>query len=130
MGACIAAYQQSLSGGAKADMALDMQQSWLREQVAPHVDRIKGAANPMAELAKVSYEAVLKKIKGIVNTSFGSGFLVLVGGVQINMPKGYPDYFMPLHFTIQRRSTSPEDLLASLKKTAETYAEQCAECSI
>eukprot|EP00747_Dinoflagellata_sp_TGD_P061666 gnl/TRDRNA2_/TRDRNA2_152628_c2_seq2.p1 gnl/TRDRNA2_/TRDRNA2_152628_c2~~gnl/TRDRNA2_/TRDRNA2_152628_c2_seq2.p1 ORF type:complete len:128 (-),score=34.38 gnl/TRDRNA2_/TRDRNA2_152628_c2_seq2:150-482(-) len=108
-------------------MALDMQQSWLREQVAPHVDRIKGAANPMAELAKVAYEAVLKTIKAIVNTNFGPGLLVLVGGIQINMPKGYPDYFMPLHFTIQRRSSSPEDLLFSLKKTAEACAEQLPE---
>merc|ERR1711971_976371 len=62
-GACQAAYQQSLAGNAAPDMALDMQQSWLRGQIAPHVERIKTAQNPMAELAKVSYAAVFKKMK-------------------------------------------------------------------
>jgi hypothetical protein len=54
-GACIAAFQQASAGGIDPDMALDMQQSWLREQIAPHVDHIKAAQNPMAALAKVSY---------------------------------------------------------------------------
>jgi hypothetical protein len=113
-GACQAAYKQSLAGNVDEDMALDMQQSWLRGQIAPHVDRIAAAQNPMAELAKVSYEAVLKKLKSIVNTDFGSGHLALVGGIQINMPSGYPDYFLPCDFTIQRGSEAPKDLLSSL----------------
>jgi hypothetical protein len=117
-GACIAAYQQALKGYTGTDMSFDMQQSWLRGQIAPHVDDIKAAKNPMAALAKTSYEAVFKKMMAIANTNFGSGYLALVGGVQINMPKGYPDYFMPLHFTIQRGNSKPEDLLDSLRSGA------------
>jgi hypothetical protein len=113
-GACVAAYQQSLAGGVDPDMSLDMQQSWLRGKVAPHVDRITAAENPMAELAKVSYEAVAETMASIANTNFGPGYLVLVGGIQLNMPKGYPDYFMPCSFTIQRGDGKPENLFDSL----------------
>jgi hypothetical protein len=114
-GACVAAYQQSLAGNVGPDMALDMQQSWLRGKVGPCVHRIKSAGNPMAELAKVSYEAVAETVTAIANTDFGSGYLVLVGGIQLNMPKGYPDYFLPCSFTIQKKGQSPEDLLGSLR---------------
>merc|ERR1712217_87661 len=116
-GACIAAYKQCVEGGMMPDMSLDMQQSWLREQVAPHVNRITAAENPMAELAKVAYEAVLEKMTAIANTDFGSGYLALVGGIQLNMPMGHPDYFLPCHFTIQRTDSAPKSVLESLTKT-------------
>merc|ERR1712113_756450 len=48
------------------------------------------------------------------NTKFGSGYLALVGGIQLNMPKGYPDYFLPCHFTIQKRDCAPTDALKRL----------------
>merc|ERR1712217_427540 len=117
-GACIAAYKQCMEGGMQPDMSLDMQQSWLREQVAPHVDRITAAKNPMAELVKVAYEAVLDNMTAIANTEFGSGYLALVGGIQLNMPAGYPDYFVPCHFTIQKRGSAPESLLHTITKSA------------
>eukprot|EP00746_Dinoflagellata_sp_MGD_P155467 gnl/MRDRNA2_/MRDRNA2_85394_c0_seq1.p1 gnl/MRDRNA2_/MRDRNA2_85394_c0~~gnl/MRDRNA2_/MRDRNA2_85394_c0_seq1.p1 ORF type:complete len:573 (-),score=104.05 gnl/MRDRNA2_/MRDRNA2_85394_c0_seq1:326-1894(-) len=113
-GACVAAYQQGLAGGMKADMSLDMEQSWLRGQIAPHVDRIAEAVNPMLELAKVSYEEVFKKMMAIKSTKFGKGKLALVGGIQINMPAGHPDYFMPLHFTVEQEAVKTVDVLGTL----------------
>merc|ERR1712217_342392 len=115
-GACVAAYQQSLAGGVDPDMSLDMQQSWLRGQIAPHLDRIKTAKNPMAELAFVSFESVKQTVTAIANTKFGPGHLALVGGIQLNMPKGYPDYFLPCSFTIQKGDEVPEDLLGVLTR--------------
>lgn len=120
-GACVAAYQQSLKGGVAPDMNLDMQQSWLRGKVGPKINRIKNAANPMAELSKVAYEAVDQQMKAIANTDFGNGYLVLVGGIQINMPRGYPDYFLPLSFTIQQGPEAPESILDELNTDDERF---------
>merc|ERR1739847_83853 len=103
-----------MAGGVQPDMNLDMQQTWLRGKVAPHVNRIKTAKNPQAELAKVSYEAVAKAMTSIANTDFGPGYLALVGGIQLNMPKGYPDYFQPCYFTIQKKGSAMEDVLSKL----------------
>lgn len=107
-GACIAAYNQMMSGGVEADDMYDMQQTWLRGKIGPHVGRIEKAKDPMAELAKVSYEQVEEMMKSITNTNFGPGYLALVGGIQINMPEGYTDYFMPQYFTMQRSADAPE----------------------
>merc|ERR1719387_2655059 len=114
-GACVAAYQQGLAGGMKADMSLDMEQSWLRGQIAPYLDRIAEADKPMLELAKVSYEAVLNKMLAIKNTKFGKGKLALVGGIQINMPPGHPDYFMPLLFSIEQEGLKAMDVLDTVR---------------
>lgn len=115
-GAFNAAYSQLLAGGIPDDFDLDMQQSYLRNAIAPSMDRIKKAANPMAELSKVAFEVILKKMTGVSNTGFGPGYLALVGGITLNMPKGYPDYFLPCYFTIQRGEGAPEDLLDKLMK--------------
>jgi len=120
-GACVAAYKQSIGGGLKPDLSLDMQQSWLRQRIAPHVDRITVAKSPMGELAKVAYEAVLEKMTAIASTDFGSGHLALVGGIQLNMPTGYPDYFVPCHFTVQSRDSPPKSALDTLTETSRFF---------
>jgi len=111
--------------GMTPDMSLDMQQSWLREQMAPHVDRIASGKNPMAELARVAYEVVSRKMTAITNTEFGPGHLALVGGIQLNMPKGYPDYFLPCDFTIQSRSSSPKSIMDSLMRQSDHLEAEC-----
>lgn len=123
-GACIAAYSQLKGGISEGGLAakllldldvLDIQQSMLRRAIAPHVERIDKADNPMAELAKVTYESIEKMMTEIAHTGFGPGYLALVGGIMINMPIGYPDYFMPAYFTIQKKQSGPEDILNKLK---------------
>lgn len=116
--AVVEAYEQCVKGEMAFDVD-DMEESWLRQQIAPHINRIKEANNPMAELAKVSFEAISMMMKKIANTdSIGSGNLVLLGGIQINMPEGHhPDYFLPLHFTMENKDSSvPKDMLESLSK--------------
>jgi len=123
-GACVAAFSQLKGGMSEGGLAakllldldvLDIQQSMLRRAIAPHVDRINKASNPMAELAKVTYESIEKMMVEIAHTGFGPGYLALVGGIQINMPVGYPDFFMPAYFTIQKQESKPEDILHKLK---------------
>ena len=48
----------------------------------------------------------------IVNTDFGSGHLVLLGGVQINLPYPYEDHFEPLLFRVLAKGAAPRDLLS------------------
>merc|ERR1712187_634649 len=93
----------------------DIQQSMLRRAIAPHLDRIDAADNPMAELAKVTCESVQKMMVEIAHTGFGPGQLALVGGILINMPEGYSDYGVPYHFTIQHQQSPVEDILYKLK---------------
>ncbi|CAK0795713.1 unnamed protein product [Prorocentrum cordatum] len=48
----------------------------------------------------------------IVNTKFGSGRLVLIGGIQLNMP--YPefdDHFLPLMFEVRQEGEATIDLM-------------------
>merc|ERR1712151_1119563 len=124
-GACIAALNQLRGGISEGGLAakllldldvLDIQQSMLRRAIAPHIERIDKAANPMAELAKVTYESIERMMTEIAHTGFGPGYLALVGGIMINMPIGYPDYFMPAYFTVQKQQSKPEDILHNLKK--------------
>merc|ERR1712070_297360 len=64
-----------------------------------------------AALALHSFEIVQRKLLSIVSTKFGCGNLVLLGGVQINMPEGHEDHFLPLHFEMFAEGKDPVDLL-------------------
>merc|ERR1711972_383468 len=86
----------------------DMQMGWIKAQIAPHVERLKVQQNPMAELAYQAFEMVDAKIKKIVNTNFGPGYLVLVGGIQLNMPEPCCDHFLPLAFEVRRKDDPPQ----------------------
>merc|ERR1712224_113592 len=89
------------------ESSLDMQQNWLRQQMLPCTASISDSKVPMSTLALHAFEIVQKKLLSIVNTSFGSGNLVLLGGVLINMPQGYEDHFLPLHFTMCSEGNTP-----------------------
>mmetsp|Transcript_91967 Transcript_91967/g.297608 ORF Transcript_91967/g.297608 Transcript_91967/m.297608 type:complete len:357 (-) Transcript_91967:125-1195(-) len=109
--ACIAAYNQCLTELADADIAepADMQQAWLRTQLAPHVKDIARANSPMAALAYQSYELVAESVYSIVNARFGSGKLALIGGIHINTPDDCEDYFLPVDFDLISDGTKPTD---------------------
>mmetsp|Transcript_124521 Transcript_124521/g.311366 ORF Transcript_124521/g.311366 Transcript_124521/m.311366 type:complete len:827 (+) Transcript_124521:82-2562(+) len=118
-GACIGAYKACLEKAEKNEDdsdddefdECDMQMAWIKSQLEPHVGFIKRQDNPMAALAYQSYEAVKAKTLKIVNTEFGSGNLVLVGGIQINMPAPYEDHFVPLMFEMRRGGEPNVDLM-------------------
>jgi len=114
-GALIAAYNSCCAGkhGKAHEDSLDLQQNWLRAALLPHTDDISRTENPMAALAMHSYEVVHEKMMSIVNTNFGSGKLVLLGGVQINTPSGFEDHFCPLNFQILQEGQPAEDLMST-----------------
>jgi len=97
-GACIGAYNACCSeGGGDFEFdEVDIQMGFIKSQIAPHAKRIQRQDCPMAALAYQAFEAVKNKVDKVVNTEFGSGRLVLVGGIQINLPEPCGDHFLPL----------------------------------
>jgi len=83
---------------------------WIRAQLEPHVQRLQHDPEPMAALVYQAFDAVKTKLLAIVNNDFGSGCLALVGGIQINMPSPYEDYFLPLMFRVSRAG-QPDEIL-------------------
>ena len=118
-GAVLAAYDQCCAEDYSDDTDwfnnYDMQQGWIRKELAPHIDNIKSAPNPMRALMQRTYESVQAKVLSIVNTDFGKGNLILIGGIQLNLPDQYVDHFQPLFFQIQSASSAPVDILHELR---------------
>jgi len=52
----------------------------------------------MIELPYALYGAQTELTKRIVETSNTDGNVAVLGGIQINTPPGFTDYFMPLSF--------------------------------
>lgn len=111
-GAVIAAYSQC-QGPAMAADPNDIMQSWLRMKLKPHCGDVMKSMNPMVDLAMKAYKVVEEEIFKIVDTDYGRGNLVLLGGIQINMPYPMPGYFMPLHFSIRAAGKQPMDLMSA-----------------
>jgi hypothetical protein len=111
-GAVVAAYNQINAGGVSDDPQ-DMEQSWLRRKLSAHVGAISKSSSPMIDLVLKAYQEIEKEMLDIVNTNFGSGNLVLIGGIQINMPYPTPGFFLPLHFSVRSASTGPTDLMSA-----------------
>eukprot|EP00415_Alexandrium_ostenfeldii_P000221 UN0221 len=55
----------------------------------------------MVALVNKFYEIVEEEVLAIVNTDYGNGNLVLLGGITVNMPYPKPGYFLPLHFSVR-----------------------------
>jgi hypothetical protein len=104
-GAVVGAYNACLGGGYSSDDfdASDMQMDWIKSEINPKVKSINSFKNPMAMLSHYAYEMVRTKIKKVVNSDFSDGYLVLIGGIQINMPEPYCEHFLPCCFEVTKR---------------------------
>lgn len=131
-GAVIGAYNACSSGKSKgtgkAVDETDWQMEWIKAQLEPYIDRIKAQANPMAAVAYQAYAMVKAKLEKIVNLDFGGGRLVLVGGIQINMPEPCSDHFLPLMFDVRQPGKPPQNLLSAFQFGC-TQSEACADAS-
>mmetsp|Transcript_96654 Transcript_96654/g.177700 ORF Transcript_96654/g.177700 Transcript_96654/m.177700 type:complete len:686 (+) Transcript_96654:133-2190(+) len=108
--ACSAAYNSNW--GEKIEYnPVDMQMGWIKSQIEAHIGLIKTQPDPMAALAYQAYEMVKAKLEKIVNLDFGSGKLVLIGGIQINMPHQYQEHFLPLSFELRQKGQPTQNLL-------------------
>lgn len=103
----------------------DYQMKFLISELMDKVDVINAAGDEnarQAELAKQTYEVAQKFLDSIVTTEFAvsgkHGKLIILGGVQINMPRPMPDYFMPIRFEIRQHGQDTIDMMADAFKTA------------
>jgi hypothetical protein len=104
-GAVVGAYKACLDPNYSDDDfdKSDMQMGWIKSVVGPKVKDIEAFKNPLAMLSHFAYEMVKAKLRSIVNNEFSSGYLVLIGGIQINMPEPYCEHFLPCMFEICKR---------------------------
>merc|ERR1711871_63945 len=94
-----------------------MQMEYLMTGIANELESIKKSADPMVELTNVMYELAEKQILDMVSMDGWSGpdsKLALLGGVVVNMPKPYEDFFVPMHFTVQDSKGNRVNLLGQL----------------
>ena len=142
-GAVIAAYQQCCGTTEMPFDMDDMQQSWLRQYIGtgrvpdaastttahasprasppsagPKAQYCKSCDEPIKAATDVAYDCIKEKLLRIVNTKFGSGKLILIGGIQINLPKPYEDHFQPKFFQVLGEGSAPVDLLPELAPPA------------
>ena len=54
-----------------------------------------------------------KMLEQVVSTDFGNGngYLIILTGVQINMPRPFEDYFCPISFELQKKDRETIDLM-------------------
>lgn len=94
----------------------DYQMKYIISQLYEKIERINGMPDEnarQAELAKQTYEIAQVFLDKVVNTEFGdkNGKLIILGGVQVNMPRPMPDYFMPMKFEIRQHGKPTIDIL-------------------
>jgi hypothetical protein len=112
-GAVLAAHASATAGSIHNDEAYDMQQTWLYSQVSKEIDKINASEMPIAAVTHEAFVASRDVMLQITNQNFGSGYLVLIGGIQINMPDPFEDQFQPLFFRVTSKTKS-FDLLGEL----------------
>jgi hypothetical protein len=82
----------------------DAQQSFVGSMLLPYASRLDKASDKQVELPYVLYDAQKKMMSDIVKAKCGAvpgdGKIAILGGIQINTPKGTSDYFKPMSFEI------------------------------
>lgn len=93
-----------LAGEPKASLpssALDAQQYFVGSMLMPYAERLDAAEEKMKELPYALYDAqseLMERILAQSGSAVGDGTAAVLGGIQINTPPGYSDYFLPLSF--------------------------------
>mmetsp|Transcript_12718 Transcript_12718/g.20025 ORF Transcript_12718/g.20025 Transcript_12718/m.20025 type:complete len:112 (+) Transcript_12718:1-336(+) len=89
----------------------------MREINARKEKILEGAAQTdnntkQANLARATYDIANDMLQKIVSLEFGSdeSTLVILTGIQINMPRVFEDYFQPLSFEIHRKDGTVTNL--------------------
>lgn len=86
---------------------LDAQQAMVGNLLLPHAERLSKASDTMVELPMALFDVQKGMIGNIVSKGAGAvanGTIAVVGGIQINTPEEYSDYFMPLQFDLYNNS--------------------------
>lgn len=94
----------------------DYQMQYLISEISKRKDKINEESDENKRQAALSihtYEIARTFLDTIVTTDFGSanGRLIILGGVQINMPRPMSDFFCPLNFEIRQTGKETIDLM-------------------
>lgn len=92
--------------GPPAD-SVDAQQNYVSAALLPYGEAVAKAKDPMVELPFSTYEpidAMMQKIIAKAGKGVKEGKIAMLGGLQINTPRGMSDYFLPLRFDIRNSS--------------------------
>lgn len=105
--------------------AMDAQQNYVSSLLLPYGGRVATAREPMAELPYATFEPIddmmMKIVQKVGKNVGGGGKIAMLGGLQINTPRGLSDYFLPLRFDIRDNSGRMlEDLSWKRKAGSET----------
>jgi hypothetical protein len=88
---------------------LDAEQYFVGNMLMPFAGRLKKAPDTQMELPFVLYEAQSAMMKEIVQSATPASKLgedqrvAVLGGIQVNTPPGYTDYFLPLSFDVYNK---------------------------
>lgn len=120
--ALVEAYEQCRQGHCGSDFEdpADLHANWLRARLAPRAAAIASSPCPLAALAMNAFEVVRDQLEAVLDSRFGSGCLVLIGGVQINMPFGFEEHFVPLVFEVRQEGKPAVDLLEAFESPSTT----------
>lgn len=111
-GAAIAAFEAGMTGDMADQGDKDIEQSFLKQAIGKQAHAISKAEVPMAELAYRTYQVVegmmMELMHGIGKSCSSTSFkqIVLLGGIQINMPSPHHEHFLPLKFIMASRKDS------------------------
>merc|ERR1719346_712438 len=86
----------------------------LKRALAGRANEISNDKDPMAKLVREMFDVSDKTMRDIINFSYGSGWLALLGGIQINLSSPLASVFLPLKFTIAKKGASEVDLMPEL----------------
>uniref|UniRef100_A0A7S4K5B1 Limiting CO2-inducible protein B/C beta carbonyic anhydrase domain-containing protein n=1 Tax=Odontella aurita TaxID=265563 RepID=A0A7S4K5B1_9STRA len=83
---------------------VDAQQYYVGSMLLPYAERLEHSDERMVELPYTLYDAQTELMEEIVAQSgkavAGDGTTAVLGGIQINTPPGYSDYYLPLSFQL------------------------------
>lgn len=103
-----------------SDCPLDYQMQFILQQVYKAKDAllpIEDKNQQQSELVTHLHDVSHDMLANIANVGFGNSksTLVVLTGVQINMPRPFHDFFQPLSFYIMKKDGSREDLMEFLR---------------
>lgn len=119
-GAAVGAYAHCCAGKAvpnQVESFEDSQMAYIIAEIHKRMETIQGAGDgddnsQQAMLARQTYEIAKNMLDHIVDVDFGGNesSLVVLTGVQINMPRPFVDFFQPLSFERHTKEGQVEDL--------------------
>ena len=116
-GAAVGAFAHCRAGKPIPDLGVhpeSYQFNYIINQVHKGMDSIQGdtECTKQASLARFMHKIGSEMLHNCASTDFGSekSSLVILTGIQINMPDTFVDFFMPLEFFIMKKGGTKEDL--------------------